>query len=98
MNLAEKNSSFSSQGKKISLFVVNRSSDHPVEAEISLVSGTFKGLAKISVVNGKDIHAVNTFDNPENVTTVKSALPVQGRTTMMAFEPHSVTCLVAELV
>ena len=87
--------SLSRQQKQLNLFVVNRSLDHPVEAEITLAAGSFNGTAKIVVVNGENIKAANTFDAPNEVTTQETGLPVKGQSFMMTFEPHSVTCLLA---
>ncbi len=89
--------SLASREGMISLFVVNRAKDHPVEAEIGLVSGSFSGNARILVVNGRDIKAGNTFEAPDVVTTQESGLPIQGQTIRMAFEPHSATCLVMKI-
>jgi alpha-N-arabinofuranosidase len=83
-----------SKKKGLSLFVVNRSADHPVETEIKLIAGSFSGLAKISVINGRDIKSENTFESPDEVITQESRLPVEGQSIQMAFEPHSVTCIV----
>ena len=89
--------SLSTQKKQVSLFIINRSIDQTLEAEISLSVGAFTGAAKAYVVNGKDIKSTNTFDAPVEVQTREFSLPTQSSSWVCSFEPHSVTCLVVEI-
>jgi alpha-N-arabinofuranosidase len=92
--------SLSSQKRQISLFVVNRSNEQTVEAEISLSAGSFASgasAAKAWVVNGKDIKSTNTFDAPGEVKTREVSLARQSPSWVCTFEPHSVTCLVVDI-
>jgi alpha-L-arabinofuranosidase len=79
--------------KQISLFVINRSLDKAIEAEIRLTDGKITGAGKALVVNGNDIKAANTFDDPQKVTTREYTLAENGSSRVYVFEPHSVTCL-----
>jgi len=89
--------SLSSQKQQISLFVVNRSGDRPLEAELTLSAGAFAGVAKAFVVNGKDIKSTNTFDAPGEVKTREFSLTTRNPSWVCSFEPHSVTCLLVEV-
>jgi alpha-N-arabinofuranosidase len=80
-------------GKKVSLYVVNRSLKE-TEAQISLTEGEFTGRIEQSVVNGPDIKAENDFDTPDKVGTTVKVLKGKGKTLSCVFEPHSVTALV----
>ena len=84
----------STQNKHISLFVINRSKDQTLEAELNLAVGAFAGPAKAYVVNGKDIKSTNTFAAPGEVQTREFSLPTQNSAWVCSFEPHSVTCVV----
>ncbi|HLV36865.1 MAG TPA: hypothetical protein VKY59_17205 [Spirillospora sp.] len=48
---------------------------------------------RVSIVNGPDIRAANSFDAPDVVATRETTLDARGRSLMYAFEPHSVTAL-----
>jgi alpha-N-arabinofuranosidase len=82
--------------RQLVLYVVNRSRDQTMEAELSLASGAFAG-AVARVVNGPDIKAENSFDAPDTVGTVENPVAAAGRTLNCTFEPHSVTALVCSL-
>ncbi len=77
---------------EIVLFVINRS-EQPLEAEISLAMGRFKGAAKSTVVNGTNIKAENRFGEAPRVMSRVSSLEAEGTTLHRAFEPHSLTAL-----
>ncbi len=89
--------SLSSQAQQLSLFVVNRSADLAVEAELSLSAGSFGSTAKAWVVNGKDIKSTNTFDAPGEVKTREFSLTPKNPSWVCTFEPHSVTCIMVDL-
>jgi len=74
------------------LFVVNRSLN-PAETTITLQQGAFAGEATAWVVNGADIKATNTFDEPEAVWVMSAPLVAGGKGFTYTFEPHSVTAL-----
>jgi|YNPNPStandDraft_1061719.scaffolds.fasta_scaffold05120_5 alpha-N-arabinofuranosidase len=80
--------------RQVALFVVNRSADQAVEAEVTLAAGQFSGPGQVLVVNGPDIKASNTFDAPDQVDCRKETVMVEGRSWRHTFEPHSVTALV----
>ena len=81
-------------GKQLALFVVNRSPDKVMETRIDLLSGRFSGMARAITINGPDIKAENTFDNPDQVKTKECVLSFDGPSLVYEFEPHSVTALV----
>lgn len=86
------------QRKQIALYVVNRSATGALETTISLAEGRFAGPAQVSVVNGPDIKAENTFATPNQVGVREHALEADGAQLTMTFEPHSVTALVCPIV
>lgn len=83
--------------KKLTVYVVNRSRNRESEAEIRLTDARFAGPVEAHVVNGPDIKATNTFDDPNNVSTRRGSLTAAGQTFTHMFEPHSVTALVFDL-
>jgi alpha-L-arabinofuranosidase len=82
--------------KQVIVNVVNRSKVLETEARIQLTEGRFKGNVKVFIVNGPDINAENTFETPGRVTTRESSVAAKDNILEIAFEPHSVTVLVAE--
>lgn len=84
-------------GKKLSLFVVNRSLTETLETKISLADAAFAGDVAASVVNGPDIKAQNSFEAPDKVTVTSATSTATGSEFVYAFEPHSVTALVFEI-
>ena len=85
------------QHNRLTLFVVNRSLDQPMEATIALASGRFAGPVQCHVVNGPDVKAQNTFEAPDTVRPHRTTLTAEGRTWTYTFEPHSVSALVFEV-
>ncbi len=85
------------QGKKLAVYVVNRSPDAEIETQIDVLEGQFSGQGKAFVINGADIKTTNSFDATDGVTTREDALSASGTSTTYSFEPHSVTALVFEL-
>jgi alpha-N-arabinofuranosidase len=85
------------KGKKLALYVVNRSLDQAIETEVSVLEGQFSGGGKAHIINGADIKTVNSFDAPDGVTTREESLSASGSSTTYTFEPHSVTALVFDL-
>lgn len=83
--------------KSLTVFVVNRSPNDALETTISLDSAYFKGDVHAHVVNGPDIKAENSFDNPDCVGVTKAVLTAERSQLNYTFEPHSVTALVCSL-
>jgi len=79
-------------GREVALFVVNRS-QAPAEAEIVLQEGAFAGQGSATIINGPDVKATNSFDDPEQVTAREAPLSPQGVSLVQVFEPHSLTVL-----
>ena len=84
-------------GKKLSLFVVNRSQTDAIETTVTLQSGQYTGELRAAVVNGPDIKAENSFEQPEQVTLRESRNRAEGKDYVHVFEPHSVTALVFDI-
>lgn len=83
---------------RLSVYVVNRSQTESMETTIKLDSACFGGGVQAYVVNGPDIKAENTFDNPNKVGTTPTQLTADQQTSFTyTFEPHSVTALVFDL-
>jgi alpha-N-arabinofuranosidase len=83
--------------KQLVVYVVNQSKDETMEATITLTSGHFTGNIKVSVVNGPDIKAENTEDNPNLVGIHDTSIIASGNSFTLAFEPHSVTALICDV-
>ena len=85
------------QKKYVSVYVVNRSQTDPVETTVSLGDRQFAGPVRVFVVNGSDVKAKNTFQEPHQVSTAESTLHANGNQFTYTFEPHSVTALICDL-
>jgi alpha-N-arabinofuranosidase len=83
--------------KQLVVYVVNQSKDETMEVTITLTSGHFTGNIKVSVVNGPDIKAENTEDNPNLVGIHDTSIIASGNSFTLAFEPHSVTALICDV-
>lgn len=83
--------------KQLVLYVINRSKDDSIQAEVILDAGSFSGPAQAQIVNGPDIKAENTFDTPDLVKIHQASVPAGGKTLTYEFEPHSVTSLICPL-
>jgi alpha-L-arabinofuranosidase len=81
-------------GKQLVVYVVNQSKNEAMETAVSLASGQFTGRVLVSVVNGPDIKAENTEENPNQVGVKETSIEVSGKSFTCAFEPHSITALV----
>ena len=86
-----------SAGKKLSLFVVNRSASETLETTISLDDAVFAGQAAIAEVNGPDIKSQNSFEQPDCVGVKRWQATATGKDYVHAFAPHSVTVLSFDL-
>jgi alpha-N-arabinofuranosidase len=82
----------------LAVHIVNRSVNEPVDAVIELDSGTFAGSVHVSTITGPDLKVVNTFDQPDCVTTTERTLEVPSPDTFRCSLPaRSVTALVFSL-
>jgi alpha-N-arabinofuranosidase len=82
----------------LAVHIVNRSVNEPVDAVIELDSGTFAGSVHVSTITGPDLKVVNTFDQPDCVTTTERTLEVPSPDTFRCSLPaRSVTGLVFSL-
>ncbi|MFQ6042904.1 MAG: alpha-L-arabinofuranosidase C-terminal domain-containing protein [Candidatus Poribacteria bacterium] len=90
------NGSASLTDKTLCLTVVNPHAENPIEATIHLSEGKAKE-AKAQVLTHDDIHAHNTFDEPQQVTPYTESLSVTGKTFQHSFPPASVTKLLIQL-
>jgi alpha-N-arabinofuranosidase len=83
--------------KQLVVYVVNQSKEEAMETTISLSSGQFRGNVQVSVVNGPDISAGNTAEEPHQVGITESIVNAAGNSLTFTFEPHSVTALVCSV-
>jgi alpha-N-arabinofuranosidase len=84
--------------KMLTIYAVNRDRDREMETSLQLTAGEFKGKVTAYTINGSDIKAENTFATPEKVVTRQTSLEARGHDLTYAFEPHSVTALVCEVI
>jgi alpha-N-arabinofuranosidase len=87
--LAGLSGSASRKGNTVTLTVVNPSVDQPREAEIVLRGNTAR-TAAVTILSDRDIHAHNTFENPDAVKTRQQPGTVKGDTVSFTFPPASV--------
>jgi alpha-L-arabinofuranosidase len=80
-------------GKRLTVYLVNRSRDEAGETRVELTQGRFTGSVKASVVNGPDIKSVNTFETPDAVGVREQTFDADGTSFTITLEPHSVTVL-----
>jgi alpha-N-arabinofuranosidase len=90
--LAALRGSASRQGNTLSLTVVNSSADQPQEAEVNL-HGAKPTSARATVLANTDIHAHNTFAQPNAVALREEAANVSEGALRYTFAPASVTRL-----
>ena len=83
--------------KRLVVYVINQNKEKAMEAVISLTSGQFAGNMQISVINGPDVKAENTYEKPDQVRTRETTIKALGKTLTFTFEPHSVTALVCAI-
>ena len=89
--------SASLKGKTLGLTVVNPHVSEPREAEIELLGGEGKS-GTATILAHSDIHAHNTFENPEMVHPQGKEVKVGGASVRYTFPAASVTLLQIELV
>jgi alpha-N-arabinofuranosidase len=82
----------------LAVHIVNRSVNEPLDAVIELDGGTFGGSVHVSTITGPDLKVINTFDQPDCVTTTERTLEVPSPDTFRCSLPaRSVTGLVFSL-
>ncbi len=84
------------RGKDLAITVVNPDVSQPREAEIHLL-GAEATSGRATVLATTDIHAHNTFDNPNEVHPRTESWTPSGRTAKYTFAPASVTLLQLKL-
>jgi alpha-N-arabinofuranosidase len=84
------------RGKDLTITVVNPDVNQPREAEIHLL-GAEATSGRATVLATSDIHAHNTFDNPNEVHPRTESWTPIGRTAKYTFAPASVTLLQLKL-
>jgi alpha-L-arabinofuranosidase len=84
-------------GRKVTVYVVNRSADEPADVAIEIQGARLAGPVTASVVNGPHVKASNTFDSPTAVGVTERSLTTTGPALEFTLEPHSVTALVLDI-
>lgn len=79
---------------RIVVYVINRSRSEEMPTEIRLTAGDFNNHMTAYTVDGPDIKAVNTFDNPNEVGMTENIINAKGNILSYSFRPHSVTALI----
>jgi alpha-L-arabinofuranosidase len=88
--------SASLKGKTLTLTAVNPDVSQPREAEIALRGASAAG-AKAWVVSDNDIHAHNTFDQPDRVKSRSAEVTLRGGALSFTFPPASVVKIEVQL-
>jgi len=83
--------------KNLTISVVNPDVSQPREAEIHLL-GAEATSGQATILTNQDIHAHNTFDQPDAVKTRTESWSPSGRTVKFTFPAASVTLLQLKLV
>lgn len=78
-------------GKTLTLTVVNPHLTESHPAQIVLRGGASAAAAEAEVLGGEDVHAHNTFEQPNAVVTRKTTATVSGKTVQFTLPPSSVT-------
>lgn len=85
------------RARRLAVFVVNRSKDAELDAEVLLDAGRFAGAVHVQTINGPHVKAANTFDDPHAVGVRQSMAEASSTRFTTSFEPHSVTVLSLDL-
>ena len=85
------NGSASLTGKTLTLTVVNPHLTESHPAQIVLRGGASATAAEAEVLGGEDVHAHNTFEQPNAVVTRKATATVSGKVVQCTLPPSSVT-------
>jgi alpha-N-arabinofuranosidase len=89
--------SASIKGKQLTLTVVNPHLTEARDTEIRLQGGN-AASAEVTVLAAEEIHAHNTFAQPDAVRTKTASATVSGQTVRFSFPPSSVTKVAVTLV
>ena len=84
--------------KRIAVYVVNRSRSQEIPTEVRLTEGNFNSRVTVYTVDGPDIKAENTFDNPNEVGLTEKKLTANGNILNYSFKPHSITALIVSIL
>jgi alpha-N-arabinofuranosidase len=84
------NGSASVNGKQLTLTVTNSHMSEPREAEIQ-IRGARIASAKARVISAKDVHAHNTFENPQAVESHDEQVRTARENLVFRFPPVSAT-------
>ena len=90
------NSSASLRGKELTLTIANLDPKAAKETEIALRGATIKTI-KATVLAGSDIHACNTFENPNVIQPRTEEVNAKGNSLVYRFPAASVTKLTVTL-
>ena len=77
---------------KMAIFVVNRSESDDVECEIQLGTNAYSSVSAKTLYHD-DIKAVNTFDNPYNVTYTEQKVDMHDTSLSVPLKKHSFTLI-----
>jgi alpha-L-arabinofuranosidase len=91
------NGSASLTGKTLTLTVVNPHLTEAHPAQVVLRGGASATAAEAEVLGGEDVHAHNTFEQPNAVVTRKATATVSGKVVQCTLPPSSVTRLTITL-
>ena len=89
--------SLSADGKRLSLAVINRHATEALEAEIAVANAKLIGHVQAHVLDGPDMGARNSVEEPERVGIVDGGSASATSPLLWRFAPHSATVLVCEL-
>jgi len=87
------NGSASLKDGVLTLSVVNPHASQPVEASIQLRGGAMPGTASVTTLASSDLHAHNTFEQPDALAPETRAVRLSGDRWTYAFPPASVTVM-----
>ena len=88
--------SASVKNRVLTVTAVNPSTDTARDAQITVHGGN-AGAARATVLSGADIHAHNTFEQPNAVAPKEASVKAQGRSLSFQFPPASVVKLQIDL-
>jgi len=86
------NGSSSLTGRRLTLTVTNSSLTAPRETEIAVRGGTLRSVVATTLA-ATDVHAVNTFEQPNRIVSVTKNVAASGRVLAYTFPAASVTKL-----
>jgi alpha-L-arabinofuranosidase len=83
--------------RTLTIGVVNRHPDAPIEAELGLVGVRAAATCMAETVSGPDVHARNSFEEPDLVGVAGSTWAADAVRPTYAFTPHALTMLTIPL-